>query len=115
MIRWNIEYYSTSSGTEPIQEFIDNLEEIQKSKVYNSLELLAEFGPMLRMPHTKKVIGTPLWELRVLGQASTRFFYVAIAQQTFLILHGFKKKKQKTPKKEIDIALVRLKDYKSRS
>ncbi|MBI2611327.1 type II toxin-antitoxin system RelE/ParE family toxin [Candidatus Gottesmanbacteria bacterium] len=115
MDRWKIEYYSTSSGSEPIQEFIDNLEETIKSHVYNTFELLAEFGPFLRMPHTKKIIGTPLWELRILGQSSLRFFYIAIVQKSFLILHGFKKKTQKTPKKEIDIALKRLKEYKLRT
>lgn len=58
--------------------------------------------------------GTPLWELRILGEDSIRVFYIAIMESTFLFLHAFKKKKQKTPKKEIDIALKRLEEYKMR-
>ncbi len=114
MTRWKIDYYKTSSGREPVQELIDNLPEKTRTRVYNTLELLAEFGPILRMPHAKKVTGTPLWELRILGEASIRFFYVA-KRKSFLLLHGFTKRKQKTPRKEIKIALERLKEYKSRS
>lgn len=114
MVRWKIDYYSTSSGREPVQEFIDDLQEKTKTRVYNTFELLAEFGPLLRMPHAKKVTGTPLWELRILGGASLRFFYIAKVAQSFLILHGFTKRKQKTPKKEIEVALSRFREYKNR-
>jgi len=115
MVKWKIDYYSTSSGREPVQEFIDNLQEKTKTRVHNTFELLAEFGPFLRMPHAKKITGTPLWELRILGEASVRFFYLAKVAQSFLILHGFTKRTQKTPKKEIEVALSRLRDYKDRS
>ena len=115
MARWKIDYYKTSSGREPVQEFIENLPEISRSRVHNTIELLAEFGPILKMPHAKKVTGTPLWELRILGEASIRFFYVAKIGQSFLLLHGFTKRKQKIPKKEIKTALDRLREYKSRS
>jgi len=39
---------------------------------------------------------------------------VAKIGQVFLLLHGFSKKKQKTPRKEIKIALERLKEYRKR-
>jgi len=113
--RWKIEYYSTPSGRTPVQEFIEELLDKPRSKVYNTLELLAEFGLRLGLPHTKKVINTPLWELRVLGEQSLRFFYIAIVGQAFLLLHGFAKKSQKTPKNEIKIALERLREYQRRS
>jgi phage-related protein len=114
-VRWKIDYYRTPSGREPVQELIEDLPEIPRSRVYNTIELLAEFGPILKMPHAKKVTGTLLWELRVLGEASLRFFYVAKIGQSFLLLHGFTKRKQKTPRKEIKTALDRLKEYKSRA
>lgn len=115
MERWKIEYYKTYQGHEPIQEFIDNLEERYRTKVFHTFELLAEFGPLLRMPHAKKITGTSIWELRILGQASLRFFYIAIIQKTFLILHGFTKRKQKTPKNEVEFALKRLNECQTRA
>lgn len=111
MKKWKIEYYEVSSGRFPAKEFIDNLEEKSRSKAYYSLELLTEFGVELGLPHAKKIIGTDLWELRVLGEKSLRIFYVGIVNKTFLLLHGFVKKEQKTPKKELKLALDRLKDY----
>ena len=114
MNKWKIDYYSTSSGTTPIKKFIDNLSEKYQAKVYNTFELLAEFGTRLRLPHAKKIVNTPLWELRVLGEKSLRFFYIAKIRKSFLLLHGFIKKQQKTPKKEIKTALSRLKDYQNR-
>ena len=107
-VRWKIEYYKTPSGKEVIQEFIDGLEPKIKGRINNTFELLAQFGPLLRMPHAKKIAGTSLWELRILGETSTRFFYISLIHQTFIVLHGFTKKKQKTPKKEIEIAEKRL-------
>lgn len=106
--KWLIEYYLTSSGRLPIEELIDSLPHKTRARVYNTLELLAEFGIRLGMPHAKKVTGTPFWELRVLGEKSLRFFYVTRVSRSFLLLHGFTKKQQKTPKKEIKIVKERL-------
>jgi len=114
MPKWKIDYYDVPSGKKPVEEFIQNLSEKPRSRVYNTLELLAELGVNLGLPHAKKVTGTSLWELRILGENSLRFFYVAKIGQVFLLLHGFSKKKQKTPRKEIKIALERLKEYRKR-
>ncbi|MBL7150711.1 type II toxin-antitoxin system RelE/ParE family toxin [Candidatus Microgenomates bacterium] len=115
MVKWKIDYYSTPSGKEPVQKFIEKLAYKPRSRVHNALELLAEFGTSLSLPHVKKVINTPLWELRILGEKSLRFFYVAKVGRIFLLLHGFSKKTQKIPKKEIKTALKRLREYKGRT
>lgn len=111
MSDWRIIYYKTPAGRFPVKEFIDNLDEKSQARVHNTLELLTEFGVKLGLPHAKKVTGTPLWELRILGEKSLRFFYVAKVGKEFLLLHGFVKKTQKAPRKEIKIALGRLRDY----
>ncbi len=113
--RWKIVYYRNASGRFPVKQFIDDLEEIARARVHNTFELLVEFGVSLGLPHAKKVTGTPLWELRVLGEASLRFFYIAQKGREFLLLHGFTKKRQKIPKKEIKPALTRLREYESRT
>jgi len=113
--KWKIDYYLTPSGKAPVKDFIDGLGERPRARIFNTFELLTEFGTSLALPHAKKVSGTPLWELRILGERSLRFFYVAKFGRSFLLLHGFTKKTQKIPKKEIKIALNRLKDYRSRT
>ena len=106
--------YTTIEGKSPVREFIDSLEQSAKAKVRHAIYLLKEFGVITRSDHIKKVAGTKLWELRVVGGDNIRIFYVAQTGKIFLLLHGFKKKKQKTPLKEILIALERLKEDKSR-
>lgn len=111
---WKVILYRNPSGAYPVQEFIDSLEIKAQSKVKDTIKLLAEFGIRLGLPHVKKLTGTDLWELRILGSDSIRVLYVAVTGKTFVLLHGFKKKKDKTPPKEIKIAEGRLADLKSR-
>ena len=113
--QWNIAYYIPPSGNlSPLVSFIENLNERERAKLSNTFELLKNFGIRVGAPHVKKLIGTPLWELRILGQDNIRIFYIILENKTFLLLHGFVKKKQKTPRKEIDIAVTRLKKYELR-
>lgn len=112
--KWKIEYYKTASGKSPVEEFIFSLDIKTQNKIVDMLTLLKEFGITLSLPHIKKVAGTSLWELRILGSNNIRFFYIAQTGKTFLLLHGFQKKKQKTDKKEIDTALKRLVEHQLR-
>lgn len=112
--KWEIIYYETFQGGSPVFEFIQNLAPNVKSKVIAVMNLLKEFGTLVGPPHSKKVTGTPLWELRILGSDNIRIFYVAIIDRKFLLLHGFQKKKQKTDKREIRTATDRLTEYQSR-
>lgn len=112
--KWKIFLYDLPSGSSPVRSFIESLEEKARGKIYTALELLKEFGLFVGPPHVKKLTGTRLWELRILGQDNIRMLYIAISGKTFLILHGFLKKKQKTDLREIKIALERLREYSNR-
>jgi len=114
MSNWKIIYYETDSRTSPVFDFIQSLGSKAKAKVINALDLLVEYGIQIGPPKVKKVTSTDIWELRILGKDNIRIFYVASSGRSFLLLHGFLKKRQKTDKKEIKIATLRLKDYKSR-
>ena len=111
---WKIIYYETASKKSPVFDFIQNLDVRIQNKISDVLDLLEDIGISLGLPHSKKVTGTPLWELRILGSENIRIFYVAVVNRNFLLLHAFQKKKQKTDKKEIKAASDRLADYKSR-
>lgn len=63
------------------------------------------------LPHTKKLSGTPFWEIRVLGRDNIRVIYIVQTEKTVIVLHGFIKKKQKTPTKEILIADKRYQEW----
>ena len=110
---WNIEYYQTAAGSVPVVEFVDALSPQAKAKFIRSLELLEEYGLLLREPWVKSIHGVAkLRELRfsTFGEAY-RFFFFPAAGRKLILLHGFKKKSQETPKRELHTAETRMKDY----
>jgi len=90
-----------------LERFIESLEKPTIAKVLRIIDLLEKFGQKLGMPHTKK-ISTHLFELRISGKQEIRIFY-SFHKSQILLLHGFVKKSQKIPQKEIKIALQKLK------
>ena len=104
-------YYLTSSSENPVKKFIGSLSEKQQRKIARVLNYIEEYGLITAIPHVKKLTGTPLWEIRIVGQDNMRVFYARISSDSILLLHGFIKKSQITPRKEIETALNRLTDW----
>ena len=115
MDAWKVIYYTTTSGDNPVSDFLDSINQQSQSKILRVLHNIREYGLQSVIPHIKKLTGTPFWEIRVLGKDNIRVIYVVPAQFTILVLHGFSKKSQKTPVKELEITSQRYKDYLLRS
>ena len=74
------------------------------------VELLMEFGPNLRMPHSR-AMGGGLFELRPRGREGIgRTLYCFVVGQRVVVLHAFLKKTQETPERELRIARRRMKE-----
>lgn len=86
-----------------LDKFIYSLEKPTIAKVLRVIDLLEKFGHNLGLPHSKKVFAQ-LYELRIRGMQEVRLFYIFHKSQIFL-LHGFIKKSQKIPRREIHLAL----------
>ena len=73
--------------------------------------LIEEFSlDRVREPHVKHLQG-PLWEMRMKGKDGiSRAIYVTATGQRVVVVRAFVKKTQKTPKREIDLALKRAKE-----
>lgn len=112
MMKTAVYYYVSASGKKVVQEFIDSLEKTQQAKVIRIIKTITDYGLQSVIPHLKKLTGTPLWEIRILGKDNIRIFYIIRTEKSIVILHGFVKKKQKTDYKEISIAVDRLKELK---
>ncbi len=88
--------------------FMDNQETATREKIRHAINLLEEYGHLLRPPHSKKMTGYGnFYELRTSGTSPVRLFYT-IHNNIFYIIHGFIKKTNKTPKKEINLAIKRI-------
>lgn len=72
-------------------------------------ELLENFGPhKVGMPHVRPLEGK-LWEMRMKGRDGiARAIYVARSGQKLIVLHIFAKKTQKTPRRALATAHMRL-------
>ena len=118
-MKWNIELYKDTSGNIPVFDFIKSLPAKHQAKVYREIDLLESFGINLSFPHTSKLEGDKykkLWELRIKsGSDISRIFYFTYINNTFILLHGFVKKSNKTPIRELDKAISYMNDYLERS
>lgn len=110
MNKTTVYYYISPNGKNPVREFILSLQKYQQAKIRRILQTISEYGLLAIIPHTKKLTGTPLWEIRILGSDNIRVLYIIRAKDSIFVLHGFIKKTQKTPEKEIILALKRFQE-----
>lgn len=106
-------FYKDKNGKEPVLEYIRQLSKkkdkdsrIKLNKIQDYIQILSEYGTQTGEPYIKH-IGGDLWELRPLRD---RIFFAAWINGSYVLLHHFMKKTQKTPISEIDQAKKELAD-----
>ena len=71
------------------------------------------FGADLGLPHTR-AMGDGLFELRLKGaEGIARVFYCTLVGKKIVMLHHFIKKSEKTPKRELVVAIRRMQEVKA--
>ena len=88
---WKIGYYKKENGEIPVLDFLLTLEPKMRAKVVQYIDLLEKSGTNLREPYVAPIKG-----------------------DTFVMLHGFKKKTTKTPSSELERALKYKLDFERR-
>ncbi|MCM1129731.1 MAG: type II toxin-antitoxin system RelE/ParE family toxin [Alistipes senegalensis] len=105
---YTIHYYSDN-----VQQDIYSLPPTLKAKYISYSRRMELYGTNLGEPHTK-AMGNGLFELRLKGaEGIGRIFYCAVVGKSIFMLHSFIKKTQKTPQKELEIAISRMKEIKN--
>ena len=113
---YQISFYEDKNGHSEVIDYINELrrksftnktDRINFNKMVAYIDMLEEYGTRIGEPVTKHLDGE-IWELRPL---KNRVLYAYVENDTFVILHHFVKKTQKTPKKEIEKAKRNLQDY----
>lgn len=113
---YEVIFYKDKNGKEPIKEYLFVLKKQAKTskhaqihieKILIYIKALQDYGIKIGSP-TIKHIDNKLWELRPL---SNRIFFFYWQNNTFVLLHHFIKKSQKTPKREINKAKQNLKTF----
>ena len=113
---YGIEFYETEDGKRPIWDFLEALRlkaptnkdaRIQHKQASLYIELLQQNGTHMNAEITKH-LDDGIWELR---PGNNRVFYFFYQNDTYVLLHQFRKKSQKTPKREIEKAKTERNDY----
>lgn len=106
-MEWVIDLYREGARV-PVEEFLNALDPLGRDRVTAKIDLLSEMGTRLGLPHVKHLQGK-IWELRVTGRRQIRILYFITTGRRIVLLHGFVKKTQEVPRREIETALSRMK------
>lgn len=103
-------FFALESGKEPVRDWLSSLTSEDRKAIGDDIRT-AEFGWPIGMPLCRSIAGRKgLWEVRtnLAGGQIARVFFCAY-DGSMVLLHGFIKKSQKTPDRELDIANKRMK------
>lgn len=108
-----IYFYKDKNGNEPVAEYIADLAQkndkdsrIKLNKIRDYIKALSEYGTRAGEPYIKHLDGE-IWELRPLRD---RILFIGWVNGSYVLLHHFMKKTQKTPAREIEKAKRELAD-----
>jgi phage-related protein len=107
-----IKYYQTPGGRSPVEEFLLALPEETRLEIADAIVLL-ESGHRLEMPLSRNLSGIRpgLHELRIRDKSGqVRVVYYIKKESAIYLIHGFRKKTQAIPRRELDIINKRLKE-----
>lgn len=116
---YEVEFYEDQNGVSELWDFLDDLQmkaktnrdaRIQHKQIALYIQLLEEQGTRLGERYTKH-LDEDIWELR---PGNNRVLYFYHRNNTFVLLHQFRKKTQKTPPREITKAKAERDDWISR-
>ena len=107
----NVLFYQSEAGNEPVREWLLGLDEVDRKTIGVDIKTV-EYGWPIGMP-VSRPLGKGLYEVRsnISNKRIARVIFTII-EHYMILLNGFVKKTQKTPKEEIALALKRAKEIK---
>ncbi len=106
-----IKFYEDQTGRVPVKEFLDGLDIKMRQKMLRSIQALQDMGISFRMPLSES-LEDGIFELRAKsGTNISRVMYFFIIGNRAVLTHGFIKKTQKTPRRELQRAKDIRADY----
>lgn len=104
---WRLDDWQTPQGNHPVWAYLDGLSKGARAKVYAALDRLADHGNRLGMP-LSRAMGGGMFELRVTHpEGPFRLLYCFRPDRRIVVLHGFTKRTEQTPKEDLELARAR--------
>ena len=102
----SVGFFRTETGREPVREWLKSFPRENRKIIGEDIKTV-QFGWPLGMPLVRK-LGMRLWEVRVrLPDGIARVLFTT-GERRMILLHGFIKKSQKTPREDLELAKTRL-------
>jgi len=100
-------FYRSDSGREPVRDWLKGLEPEDRKAIGEDIKDV-EFAWPIGMPLVRW-LGRELWEVRShLPRGRIARVLFCVDHGSMVLLHGFIKKTQKTPQRDIALALKRI-------
>jgi len=108
-VRLQVVFYRSDSGAEPVRRWLKSLPLSHKKAIGEDIKTV-QFGWPMGMPLVEK-LSPYMWEVRTKVPDGIARVVFTVDGQLMVLLHGFIKKTQKIPQKEIAAARTRLRRY----
>lgn len=98
-------------GLRPVETFLRDLPKKAKIKAERWIQLLGEKGIEMPSAYSNKLQGSPLHELIINYRTNAYRVFYFFSGKFIILVHGFVKKTNETPKPEITLAEIRMKNW----
>lgn len=106
--RLAVRFYRTEGGAEPVRAWLQELSDDDRKLIGEDVKTL-EFGWPIGMPTCRPLAGG-LYEVRTNLKGRIARVVFCIEGSAMVLLHGFIKKSQATPKADLDLARARQRE-----
>jgi len=101
-----VRFFKTDGGAEPVRDWLRELSATDRKTIGEDIKTV-QFGWPLGMPLVRKM-DKDLWEVRIRLEGRIARVLFTVSTGRIVLLHGFIKKSQATPKPELDLAKDRM-------
>jgi len=108
---WSVVFYVEENGKSLVREFLASLDAGTQARFLASIEQLTVRNVAAQEPLVRH-LEEKLWELGEESRGNIyRLLYFFFSGRRIVFLHGFQKKTQKTPRREIETAVRRMRAF----
>jgi len=107
-----VRFYRTETDNEPVREWLKSLPVEDKKAIGRDIKTVQYCWP-IGMPLVRN-LHKGLWEIRTDLENTISRVIVTLLNNKIILLHGFIKKTEKTPKDDMNLAINRMKQLKRR-
>nr|VFK14147.1 MAG: Phage-related protein [Candidatus Kentron sp. LPFa] len=97
-----VNFFRANSGREPVRDWLKGMDREDRKRIGEDIKLV-QFRWPLGMPLVRKM-EADLWEVWTnLGEGNIARVFFTVRGTRMVLLHGLKKKSQKTPRQELEL------------